>query len=366
MHRKTQSISSHSTLSSIRVEAKGKPNKFKTDFTGRLDLASKVAFDYAVKGFPETSRAAFAKSKQLKHFQMQFSKSRAELLDTESEQRLPCPLSTKRLLEAARAKLLVEGRNFDNRIYNNSFKPKQQTERSMVPEEIDRLLPVKVQVRGGSLAASKSQSMLECYFDTKLKQEVTKQRRQSHEIDFPRALAKIESRPIRFNPRLTSEQKQRLNSCIEFRLDKVKHKSKKAVKHTHLFVLQFNRTRSQPQPIDTLEDEPNLFMTEPIASVRRSSSVSSLFSLPRSSKTADKLEGLKTYCNTVRQENQKSRGLLSSEDASLKNKFQQVKTWLQPKNRTVDPDYMMEHINIFRKERGELLVIKDKRIVMRL
>mmetsp|Transcript_3140 Transcript_3140/g.6500 ORF Transcript_3140/g.6500 Transcript_3140/m.6500 type:complete len:142 (-) Transcript_3140:703-1128(-) len=115
--RRTNSISSMSTLCSTKADVRGYDvTKLKLDLSGRLDLASKVTFEYAVKGFVDTVRTTSAKSKQIVQFQQQFSKSRADILDTEAEHRLTCPLSTKRLLEAAKEKLQVEGRNFDNRI----------------------------------------------------------------------------------------------------------------------------------------------------------------------------------------------------------------------------------------------------------
>jgi hypothetical protein len=221
-------------------------------------------------------------------------------------------------------------------------------------------------VKGGSLAASKSPSLLDLYFQSKQIKANRKELRHAHDLDLGKALRKLESTPMLANRQLTSEQRARLNTAIEVRLAKKSPKPKvaKVAKHTHLFQLQFNRTKSQPPTVQPDSDSEQLFMTQPL--IYRSSSVCSLASLTKASKTADKLEGLKLYCETVRSDHKMSNSRLNTADAQLKHKLTEVKTWLEPKNRQVDPNYINEHIDIYRKERGELVVFRDKKLVMRL
>lgn len=334
-------------------------------FDGRLSLTSRVSFEHSAKVLYDTEMTTTAKSRQLQQFQLQFSQSRGELLDTETKQQLAYPLSTKGLLEAARDKLLIEGRKFDNRVYNSAYKVGKQPFRKLKPEQPqDKALRIRTRmVKGGSLAASKSPSLLDLYFQSKQIKATRKELRHAHDLDLGKALRKLESTPMLTNRQLTSEQRAQLNTAIEVRLAKKTPKPKVA-KDTHLFQLQFNRTKSQSPSVQLDSDSEQLFMTQPL--IYRSSSVCSLASLTKASNTAEKLEGLKLYCETVRSDHRMSNSRLNTADAQLKHKLTEVKSWLEPKNRQVDPDYMNEHIDIYRKERGELVVFRDKKLVMRL
>jgi hypothetical protein len=252
-------------------------------------------------------------------------------------------------LEAVREKLVVQGRNFDNRIYNSSHKFKTKTQAESPQDTAQREYR---RTRGGSLAASKSRDKLEVYLETKQQQQATKERRKAKEIDLHWALKKFDT-TTRYSRKLTSAQRRRMNADIEERMQGRTRQRKHP--DTQLYVLQFSRSPSPPRRED-------IFTTQLTASARRSSSAS-LECLASSANTVSKLESLKHYCDSVRLDSQKSNCLLSSEDLQLKNKFKLVQNWLKPRNSQVDPEYMQEHIDIFRKERGQILVVNDRKVL---